>query len=236
MGEGSVTGVDCNQQRLAACRSLVKKYAVQARLALADGRHFDTAPLEPLEVCDEAGPKKGRKRKRHNKGSQHPSVVAAALAEAEAASALADGVSRVLYDKVLVDAECTHDGSIKHLEKYDQWGWETLETRLLDPGRVQTVTALQLALLQNGFRLLKPGGELVYSTCSLSRYQNEALVERFLELEPVAELLPAREPCAQMPCRQGVGDGIVAHNTVRFDPSTSRTSGLFIALLRKKPA
>ena len=29
--------------------------------------------------------------------------------------------------EVLVDAECTHDGSIKHLEKYATWGWESLE-------------------------------------------------------------------------------------------------------------
>ena len=31
------------------------------------------------------------------------------------------------YDKVLVDAECTHDGSIKHLAKFDSWGWHTFE-------------------------------------------------------------------------------------------------------------
>ena len=33
-------------------------------------------------------------------------------------------VQELLYDKVLVDAECTHDGSIKHLAKFEKWGCE----------------------------------------------------------------------------------------------------------------
>jgi len=238
-GEGSVTGVDCSEQRLAACRSVIKKYDVRARLALADGTSFDTAPLESCDAPEAEAvttTTKGRKRKRHNRGSQHPSVLAAAVDEAEASSALSErGISRLLYDKVLVDAECTHDGSIKHLEKYTQWGWDTLESRLLDPERVRTITTLQLALLRNGYRLLAPGhGEIVYSTCSLSRHQNEALVEKFLEAEPTAELLPANGSCSSMPCRQGIGEGIVPERTLRFDPTTSRTSGLFIALFRKR--
>eukprot|EP00850_Spirogloea_muscicola_P020035 SM000206S06244 [mRNA] locus=s206:35340:37720:+ [translate_table: standard] len=69
------------------------------------------------------------------------------------------------YDKVLVDAECTHDGSLKHITKYDTWGWDTLERRFLDLQRLSTLTDLQGALLANGFSQLKSGGILVYSTC-----------------------------------------------------------------------
>jgi 16S rRNA C967 or C1407 C5-methylase (RsmB/RsmF family) len=65
-----------------------------------------------------------------------------------------------------VDAECTHDGSIKHIQKFEQWGWKTLERRVLDAERTDTnLKALQLNLLRNGFRLLKEAGTLVYSTC-----------------------------------------------------------------------
>lgn len=39
------------------------------------------------------------------------------------------------YDKVLVDAECTHDGSIRHIQKFEQWGWETLQQRVLNAER-----------------------------------------------------------------------------------------------------
>jgi hypothetical protein len=44
-----------------------------------------------------------------------------------------------------VDAECTHDGSIKHIQKFEQWGWKTLERRVLDAERTDTnLKALQV--------------------------------------------------------------------------------------------
>ncbi|GJS20601.1 bacterial Fmu (Sun)/eukaryotic nucleolar NOL1/Nop2p [Tanacetum coccineum] len=82
--------------------------------------------------------------------------------------------------QVLVDAECTHDGSIKHIQKFENWGWTTLERRVLDAERTDDLTVLQFRLLTNGFNLLKVGGYLVYSTCSLTCAQNEDVVEKFL--------------------------------------------------------
>ncbi|CAK9156997.1 unnamed protein product [Ilex paraguariensis] len=76
------------------------------------------------------------------------------------------------YDKVLVDAECTHDGSTRHIQKFEQWGWTTLQRRVLCAERTDDLTVLQLRLLTNGFRLLKLGGFLVYSTC---RFHLQAL-------------------------------------------------------------
>ncbi|RZC45934.1 hypothetical protein C5167_038878 [Papaver somniferum] len=43
---------------------------------------------------------------------------------------------------VLVDAECTHDGSIKHIQKFDQWGWKTLQHGVLDAERTDTLANL----------------------------------------------------------------------------------------------
>ena len=94
------------------------------------------------------------------------------------------------YDKVIVDAECTHDGSIKHLAKFAQWGWDSFERRFLEPARLETLSALQLSLLRAGFRALKPGGTLVYSTCSFARAQNEGVVEQLLGEESAASLVP----------------------------------------------
>ncbi|GKD77273.1 reverse transcriptase domain-containing protein, partial [Tanacetum coccineum] len=45
--------------------------------------------------------------------------------------------------QVLVDAECTHDGSIKHIQKFENWGWTTLERRVLDAERTDDLTVLQ---------------------------------------------------------------------------------------------
>ncbi|XP_042468281.1 rRNA (cytosine-C(5))-methyltransferase NOP2C-like isoform X2 [Zingiber officinale] len=127
------------------------------------------------------------------------------------------------YDKVLVDAECTHDGSLKHIQKFENWGWETLEHRVLDVKRMDSLQHLQLQLLTNGFRLLRVGGTLVYSTCSLTVAQNEDVVKQFLLRNSSAELQHV-EAATDWPCRSGGIPG-----TLRFDPKTSQTSGLFIA-------
>eukprot|EP00850_Spirogloea_muscicola_P020647 SM000222S06988 [mRNA] locus=s222:202507:205108:- [translate_table: standard] len=138
------------------------------------------------------------------------------------------------YDKVLVDAECTHDGSLKHITKYETWGWDTLERRFLDLQRLSTLTDLQGALLANGFSLLKSGGILVYSTCRQRAFfrsfivdQNEAVVNSFLHAHPDAELL-AVNSSASWPCKPGG----IAHS-LRFDPAVSHTSGLFLACMTK---
>ncbi|XP_060189299.1 uncharacterized protein LOC132618253 [Lycium barbarum] len=139
-------------------------------------------------------------------------------------------ISEVLqlgYDKVLVDAECTHDGSIKHVQKFEQWGWTTLERRVLDAERTDDLTVLQLQLLTNGFRLLRVGGVLVYSTCSLTFTQNEDVVEQFLSENTSAELLEITA-AKNWPCKSGR-----IQKTLRFDPWTSSTSGLFVAKFTK---
>ena len=135
--------------------------------------------------------------------------------------------TKQLYDKVLVDAECTHDGSIKHLAKFEQWGWETFEAKFLRAERVDELHRLQLQLVHAGFKLLRPGGHLVYSTCSFARGQNEDVVAAFLQAEPTATLVPV-ESLHHAPCRAGS-----LPHTLRFDPRTSQTSGLFVAKLRK---
>ena len=79
--------------------------------------------------------------------------------------------------------------------------WDSFERRVLDPDRLRSLPQLQRALLRNGFRLLRPGGMLVYSTCSLTRAQNEDVVGWLLEQELDAEVVPAmpRSPPAPPP-------------------------------------
>ncbi|KAL9327147.1 hypothetical protein ACSQ67_007792 [Phaseolus vulgaris] len=84
-----------------------------------------------------------------------------------------------------------------------------------------------LNLLTNGFRLLKVGGSLVYSTCSLTVAQNEDVVEQFLKENRTAELIEI-DAARNWPCKGGY-----LPKTWRFDPLTSRTSGLFIAKFTK---
>lgn len=260
---GSVTGVDVARHRLAACRTMLQKYALgdRCRLFVADGTAFSLLPVgfhSESKSCESALQEKGdafrewtsrrpyKERKKANKarktvasqlvlGSQHPELIfygrhsgVIGLTKSELYQAVYDSeVSRRGYDKVLVDAECTHDGSIKHIQKFEQWGWTTLQRRVLGAERTDSLTTLQLKLLSNGFRLLKVGGSLVYSTCSLTVAQNEEVVEQFLKENASAELQEV-EVSKNWPCKNGQ-----LPNTLRFDPLTSQTSGLFVAKFTK---
>jgi 16S rRNA C967 or C1407 C5-methylase (RsmB/RsmF family) len=88
--------------------------------------------------------------------------------------------------------------------------------------------SLQAALLANGFARLRPGGVLVYSTCSLARAQNEGVVAAFLAAAPDAAL-------EAVPVVGAGSPGGLPH-TVRFTAAKDDTSGLFVARIRKRAA
>lgn len=163
----------------------------------------------------------------------------------------------------------THDGSIAHILKYESWGWDSFHKNFMAQDRLDSLTDLQRGLLMNGFRLTKAGGIVVYSTCSLSRAQNEDVVAWFLATvrgRAVLEPLPKHAlgiPTAECkrPCRDviagalgvpsvgGVSEGwrgteaqetemaqfqeYVMEMCLRYDPLASRTSGFFLARIRK---
>ena len=283
--QGTLTGVDVSEERLAACRTLCSKYRISnVRLVLGDGRCFATPPPRrkdravgvfagedsvkgggegSVESSGEGsrrgGEGKGEGEEGDCGGGQHDSkrrkrggddgaffygfdlepslpcgyqreghiaagAVDKAVGDGLAGNAGGDGLG---YDKVLVDAECTHDGSIKHLAKFAQWGWETFERRFLDESRLADLADLQIALLSSGFRNLRPGGTLVYSTCSFARAQNEVIVSKLLASQPTARLMPI-ETLQRAPCCAGA-----LEHTFRFEPRTSHTSGLFVARIQK---
>ncbi|KAM1073205.1 hypothetical protein ACFX2B_018106 [Malus domestica] len=257
---GSVTGVDVSSHRLAACRTMLQKYALgnHCRLFVADGTNFSLVPRRvhsDPKSCESAleenvtfkewtsrRPWKERKQAARIRksgavpsGNQLPDLIyygchsgVVGLTKSELYQTFRDDEYLSYgYDKVLVDAECTHDGSIKHVQKFERWGWETLQRRVLDAERSDGLTVLQLKLLTNGFRLLKAGGILVYSTCSLTVAQNEDVVRQFLEGNPCAEL-QVIDAAENWPCKNGR-----VPNTLRFDPLTSKTSGLFVAKFSK---
>ncbi|XP_055386297.1 5-methylcytosine rRNA methyltransferase NSUN4 [Condylostylus longicornis] len=78
------------------------------------------------------------------------------------------------YDKVLVDVPCTTD---RHSLAED-------DNNIFKPGRIKErlkIPELQSRILANCLRLVKPGGSLVYSTCSLSPVQNDGVVHMALQ-------------------------------------------------------
>ncbi|XP_047073703.1 rRNA (cytosine-C(5))-methyltransferase NOP2C-like [Lolium rigidum] len=262
---GSLTGVDVAKHRLAACRTMLQKYSLgdRSRLFVADGTSFSILPVnsnlgsmdgyigteDSRSIFSQWTSKRSWKERQKSKkakaaGSPHPpstsepeliyygkdSGVVGLQKHHVLRQSTDDAACTSGYDKVLVDAECTHDGSIKHIQKFEFWGWKTLDRRVLEAERTGNLLHLQLGLLRNGFKLLKTGGSLVYSTCSLTVAQNENVVQQFLSQCSSAELLKI-DSADSWPCRSGS-----IEKTLRFDPATSQTSGLFVSKFVKLPS
>ncbi len=95
--------------------------------------------------------------------------------------------SRPRFDRILVDAPCSNTGVLR---RRVDLRWR------IQPNEITRLQATQLGLLQRAASLLKPGGVLVYSTCSLEPEENGELVSQFLsgggdfKLERQRELFP----------------------------------------------
>ncbi len=79
------------------------------------------------------------------------------------------------FDTILVDTPCSGTGTIRHNPELRY---------LLDPADLSELPAKQLSILRNASKLVREGGSLVYSTCSLEVDENEAVCEAFLASEP----------------------------------------------------
>ncbi|EDO05774.1 NOL1/NOP2/sun family protein [Babesia bovis T2Bo] len=88
-----------------------------------------------------------------------------------------DGESMIgRFDRILIDAECTHEGSLRSvLRTLKYWGADSLESRFTLE-HAENIIANQRELLIHAIKLLRPGGMIIYSTCSLHEEQNEILV------------------------------------------------------------
>ncbi len=106
------------------------------------------------------------------------------------------------FDRILVDAPCSNTGVIRRRVDV-RW-------RLTDEDFIR-MPAQQLALLKRTATLLKPGGSLVYSTCSLEAEENENVVERALAAIPGLRFVESRRT---LPFVDGV-DGAFAAKFVR---------------------
>lgn len=119
------------------------------------------------------------------------------------------------YDGVLVDAPCSGTGTWRrspHLK------WTTT------PAQIEAFAARQRALLQDFSRRVRPGGRLVYATCSLSRRENA---------EVVAAFLAANSVFAPAPFAHTFGFTL-QHGGFTILPSRHDTDGFFVASLRRK--
>lgn len=124
-------------------------------------------------------------------------------------------------DRVLVDAPCSGTGTLR---RNPEIKWR------LTPAQVESLHQRQCALLAAGAVLVKPGGWLVYATCSLLARENQAVVARFLQESPGFRPVPAAGALTHRGVSPppGVGD----HLTLL--PHLAGTDGFFAALLQRR--
>ena len=121
-----------------------------------------------------------------------------------------------IADRVMLDAPCTSDGTIA---KNPELRWRLREKN------IPKVVDLQKELLESAWKLLKPGGRVLYSTCSMLREEDEEVVEWFLKRHRDARLVPLKGP---------YDEGFLP-GTMRAWPHRHGTIGFFYALMEKGP-
>lgn len=92
---------------------------------------------------------------------------------------------RTRFDRILVDAPCSGTGT---LDRNPEIKWR------LGPEDLPDLQRRQRAILANSLALLKPGGRLVYSTCSLEPEENEQVIAAFSGRWQISLRLPGRDP------------------------------------------
>ena len=131
------------------------------------------------------------------------------------------------YDGVLVDAPCTSTGTIR---RHPDVAW------LRQEGDIAALSALQKRLLQKAVALLKPGGTLVYCTCSLEPEEGEQAIAALLATEPGVRRAPVEASEVA-----GLGEIVTADGDLRTlpchlphdDPRLGGLDGFYAARLVK---
>ncbi|NWG46192.1 MAG: RsmB/NOP family class I SAM-dependent RNA methyltransferase, partial [Alphaproteobacteria bacterium] len=124
------------------------------------------------------------------------------------------------FDRVLVDAPCSGVGAWR---RNPDARWNRLGPDLAE------LIALQADILDSAERLVRPGGRLVYATCSLLPEENEAQAERFLAAHPEFRLCPLPAVWAET---LG-GPPPVEGTCLRLTPARHGTDGFFAAIFER---
>lgn len=134
----------------------------------------------------------------------------------------------IKFDRVLVDAPCSGEGTLRStLKTYSMWNIKS----------VMSLSILQKQLFKQAFRVLKVGGEMIYSTCTHAPEEDEKVVSDMLEkLGDAIEIIPTELP---VKTREGITEweGETYNEKVklcsRVYPQDNNTEGFFVSKFRK---
>jgi 16S rRNA (cytosine967-C5)-methyltransferase len=126
------------------------------------------------------------------------------------------------FDRVFVDVPCLGTGTWRR-NPGDKW-------RATQEGLADLIVSQQ-RILASAARLVRPGGRLVYATCSLLREENEAQAEAFLASEPEFSVVPAARAWGET--IGGIAPG--GERYLRLTPARHGTDGFFVAIFERQP-
>ncbi|WP_251343721.1 RsmB/NOP family class I SAM-dependent RNA methyltransferase [Haloplanus halophilus] len=114
------------------------------------------------------------------------------------------------FDRVLVDAPCSCEGTIrKNPDAFDTWSLD----------HVRSVAGVQKGILRRAVQATRPGGTVVYSTCTFAPEENEAVLDHVLERED-CRLVDVDAPLDGVP-------GVTEWEGDRFDPSVEKALRIY---------
>ena len=130
------------------------------------------------------------------------------------------------FDRILVDAPCSGTGAIRK-------SFKTL--RIWNPHMVRRLAATQKQLMDSAFAVLKPGGTLVYSTCTLEPEENEGVVDYLIDkqdakLEEIKLNIKRSNSITEF---NGKKYNTGVKKCLRIWPQDNDTEGFFVANIKK---
>jgi len=131
-------------------------------------------------------------------------------------------------DRVLVDAPCSGLGTLR---RNPDLKWRQ------SPKTIEELVVKQAAILDSAARLLKPGGRLVYATCSVLPQENEEIAEAFSAAHPEFVPLEVGEVLAQLKVPDAASlcsGGEAGTRYLRLWPHRHKTDGFFAAVWQRK--
>lgn len=133
------------------------------------------------------------------------------------------------FDRVLVDAPCSGEGTLrKDFQTKSYWR----------PGYSEWISSVQRQILSHALQLLKPGGILVYSTCTFAPEENEAVIDRVVRDRGIVEAIdiPGLRALPGVTHWQGQAYRQDCAHARRYFPHFNNTGGFFLARIRRTDA
>jgi len=134
--------------------------------------------------------------------------------------------SQIRFDKILVDAPCSGEGTLRKSPKtFLMW----------NPNMIKKIAGVQKQLAVAALRLLKVGGEMIYSTCTLAPEEDEMIVDFLIknfdiEIEQLKLPLKFREGVCSWEGNELSGE---VKKCLRLYPQDNDTDGFFVAKIKK---